>query len=553
MTHPLFDKHIDILRQAVAAAETRTPWSPYPDNPAGGYEVAIAAGREALDAYRDASFYLDQPGVIGRVGDERSPFGLPLNISYPQCAADALILAARNAMSGWVDAGPDVRTGVCLEILERLHSHGAEIAYAVMHTSGQAFAFAYQHSVASALDRGLESVASAYREMKQVPGRTEREKPQGKLAAIRMENTYKIAPRGVALAVSNPLDPTWPTWPGLFASLATANPVIVLAHPASVLPLAMTVAIARQVIKESGFDPNLVSLLVDDTGQSSATMVSLRPEIRILDYSGDSKTANWLEENAHQAAVFTFKTGANCVVVDSTDNYQGMLRNLTFSICLGAGQLAATPRLILVSREGVRTADGIVSAEQFGRDLVFAIGKLMESPAKAVEVLGAIHSPTMLDEIEALREQGDVMRDTSRVEHPHWPAALIASPLLLKLSIVEEEAKLFGIYGPIAFVADLATTTEALSVAERVMRQNGALNFSIYTTSAPIQSLAEDIASRVVVALNINLTGNLLISHTEAFADFYATGENAAASCCMVDVAYVARRFFVVQTRRQLG
>jgi hypothetical protein len=422
-----------------------------------------------------------------------------------------------------------------------------------MHTSGQAFAFAYQHSLTGALDRGLESVASAYREMKQVPGRTERNKSQGKQAAVKLENTYKIVPRGVALAVSNPVDPIWPTWPGLFASLATANPVIVLAHSASVLPLAMTVAIARQVIKESGFDANLVSLLVDDTGQSSATMVSLRPEIRIVDYSGNTETANWLEENAHQAAVFTLKTGANCVVVDSTDNYQGMLRNLTFSICLGAGQLAATPRLILVSREGVRTDDGNICADQFGLDLAFAIGKLMESPARAVEVLGAIHSPTMLDEIEVLRDQGDVLRATSRIEHPHWPAALIASPLLLKLSAVSEEASLFGISGPIAFVAELATTTEALSGAERVMRQNGALNFSIYTISAPIQSLAEDIASRVGVALNINLTGNLLISQTEAFADFYATGENPAASCSLVDVAYVARRFFVVQTRRQLS
>jgi len=62
MTHRLFDKHIDTLRQAVAAAETRTPWSPYPDSPAGGIEAAVAAGREALDAYRDASFISTNPG-----------------------------------------------------------------------------------------------------------------------------------------------------------------------------------------------------------------------------------------------------------------------------------------------------------------------------------------------------------------------------------------------------------------------------------------------------------------------------------------------------------
>ncbi len=553
MTHPLFDKHIDTLRQAVAAAETRTCWSPYPDSPAGRGESAVEAGRKAFDAYRDASFYLDQPGVIGRVGAEQSPFGLPLNISYPQCSADALILAARNGMSAWVGAGPDARTGVCLEILDRLHGYGVEIAHAVMHTTGQPFAFAYQYSLAAALDRGLEAVASAYREMKQVPARTLQEKPQGRQSVLKVEKNYTIAPRGIALAISNPVDPTWGTWPGFFASLATGNPVILHAHSASVLPLAMTVAIARQVIKEAGFDPNLVSLLVDDAGQSSATMVALRPEIRIIDYSGDVSTASWLEENAHHAAVFTLKTGTNCVVVDSTDQYQGMLRNLTFSLSLGSGQLAGTPRLILVSREGIKTSDGSLSAEQFGRDLAFAVSKLMESPARAVEVLGAIGSIEVLDGIESLRDQGEILRDSVRIEHPHWPAALVASPLLLKLDDIGEGKLFDGVRGPVAFIVELATTAEALSSAERVMREMGAFNFSVYTSSAPIQELAEDIAARVGVALNINLTGNLLISQTEAFSDFYATGENPAATCSLVDAAFVARRFFVVQMRRQIG
>ena len=189
-THPLFDKHITILRQAVAAAETRLSWSPYPETPAARSEAAQEAGREAFEAYRDASFYLDQPGVIGRVGAELSPYGLPLNISYPQCSADALIMAAKNGMPAWGDAGADVRTGVCLEILDRLHAHGVEIAHAVMHTTGQPFALAYQHSLAGALVRGLEAVASAYREMKQVPDRTLWEKPQGKRPVLKIEKTY---------------------------------------------------------------------------------------------------------------------------------------------------------------------------------------------------------------------------------------------------------------------------------------------------------------------------------------------------------------------------
>ena len=557
-TYPLFDKHITTLRKAVAAAESRISWSPFPETPALRGEPALEAGREAFDAYRDASFYLDQPGVIGRVGSEQSPYGLPLNISYPQCGADALIMAAKNGMSAWVNAGPDVRTGVCLEMLDRLHTHGIELAHAVMHTTGQPFVFAYQNSLAGALNRGLEAVAAAYREMKQVPDRAIWEKPQGKHPSLKVEKHYTIAPRGIALVIGSSCEPTGAGWPGMFASLATGNPVIVHAHSAAVLPLAITVAVARQVFKEAGFDPNLVSLLVDDAGSSSATVVGLRSEIRIIDCAGEADTANWLEEHAHHAAIFSLKAGANCVVVDSVADYKGMLRNLTFSLCLNSGQLAAAPRLILVSREGVRTAKGMVSAAEFGRDLGFAIGKLMENAARAVDILGAIQSPALLDEIEALRdaadgEEGSLLRDTFRLQHPQWPAALVATPLLLKQAITDDNRFLDGVRGPVAFVAETATAAEALSSAERIMRDKGALNFSVYTDSLPLQQLAEDIAARVGVALSFNLTGNLLVSQTEAFSDFYATGENPSATCSLVDAAFVARRFFVGQTRRQVS
>ena len=48
--------------------------------------------------------------------------------------------------------------------------------------------------------------------------------------------------------------------PGLFASLATGNAVIVKPHPGAILPLAITVRIAREVLAEAGFDPNVVTL-----------------------------------------------------------------------------------------------------------------------------------------------------------------------------------------------------------------------------------------------------------------------------------------------------
>ena len=44
--------------------------------------------------------------------------------------------------------------------------------------------------------------------------------------------------------------PTWNAYPGIFASLATGNPVVVKPHPQAVLPLAITVEVAREVLAE---------------------------------------------------------------------------------------------------------------------------------------------------------------------------------------------------------------------------------------------------------------------------------------------------------------
>ena len=74
---------------------------------------------------------------------------------------DALLAAAPPACEAWRDAGPDGRTGVCLEILDRLHGRIFELANAVQHTSGQAFVMAFQAGGAHALDRALEAIAYA--------------------------------------------------------------------------------------------------------------------------------------------------------------------------------------------------------------------------------------------------------------------------------------------------------------------------------------------------------------------------------------------------------
>ena len=549
MSNSLFDQHLPLFRQALAAVENRVYWTPFPENPAALGEEKLAEGKAAFDAYRDASFYLDQPGVVGRNGGEVSPYGFPLNVSYPVCNPDALILAARGAMWPWVKAGPETRIGVCLEILLRLQAHGVEMAYAAMHTTGQSFPFAYQYSVAQALDRGLEALACSYREMKQVPFRASWTRPE-KSGPVTMDKVFTPVPRGVGLVIACSTSPTWSSFPGIFANLATGNPVIIKPHPEAILPLALTVAVARNILKEAGFDPNLISLLVDDETGAVARIAALKPEIHLIDYTGGMSQGRWLEENAHQAVVFAQRSSCNCVVVDSTNDYKGLLRNLVLSLSLYAGQLGAAPRLILVSREGVRTPEGIVSAEDFGRDLALAISLLLEDRERAAELLGCLHAERLLEGMEDARNKGEVLRDAALLEHPHWPTARLYSPLLVKVDVRDERVFDREIFGPICFLAETATTAEALAVAERIMETHGALALGVHSANPHVQEMAAEVSLREGVPLHLNLTGSVVMNLSAAYADFYGTGTNPAANCSFTDSAFVSRRFFLIQTQQ---
>ncbi|MFA7271038.1 MAG: phenylacetic acid degradation protein PaaN [Sterolibacterium sp.] len=552
MPHLLFEKHKALLAQALVAIRKRGGWSPYAEDIKAYGEKALEEGRDAFEAYRDAQFYLDQPGVIERSGAENSPYGLSLNISYPKCHPDALIGAAKSAMPAWIKAGPDTRAGVCIEMLARLNSHSMEMAHAVMHTTGQGLEMAFQTAGPQSQERGLEAVTCAYREMKMVPETALWEKPQADRPPLRLEKVYTIAPRGIALVISCSTFPTWNSYPGIFASLVTGNPVIVKPHPNVILPLALSVAVARHTLKEAGFDPNLISLLVDDPEMPIAREVATHPEIRSIDYTGGPVFGEWLEENARQAVVFTEKAGVNCVIVDSTDDYPGMLKNLAQALSQYSGQTCTTPQAIFVSREGVKTPAETIPIGQFELDMSRALNVSLTDTDRALELLGAIQSPATLARIEASRELGEVLLESTALHHPQYPEARIQTPLLLKVDVTDTPAYAEERFGPISFVVETASTLEGLSAAERVMRENGAMTFLVHSTAPPIWRLAEEISLRVGVALSFNLTDGIHINQSSGFSDYHGTGANPAANACLIDTAFVASRFFVVQSRRQI-
>ncbi|WP_186147953.1 phenylacetic acid degradation protein PaaN [Burkholderia gladioli] len=552
MTHPLFSKHEATLQQALSAIETRAYWSPFAEMPSPKVygESAAADGEARFRAQLDKPFELDQPASGGKLGAETSPFGFPLGIRYPQASPDELIAAAAAAQAGWRAAGPSAWIGVSLEILARLNRASFEIANAVMHTTGQAFMMAFQAGGPHAQDRALEAVAYAWDALRRIPAEAHWEKPQGKNPPLAMHKRYTIVPRGTGLVLGCCTFPTWNGYPGLFADLATGNTVIVKPHPGAILPLAITVRIAREVLREAGFDPNIVTLLATDPDDGALVQsLAVRPEIRLIDFTGSTRNGDWLERHAHQAQVYTEKAGVNQIVIDSTDDLKAAARNIAFSLALYSGQMCTAPQNIYVPRDGIQTPEGRVGFDEVAQAIAGAVQKLCADPARAVELLGAIQNDGVTARIDEARGLGKILVDSQTLEHPAYPQARVRTPLLIQLDASERGSYTREWFGPIAFVIATDSTAQSLDLAGGIAAECGALTLSVYSTDEKIIDGAYQAAIRGGVALSINLTGGVFVNQSAAFSDFHGTGANPAANAALADTAFVANRFRVVQSR----
>ncbi|MGX9935809.1 phenylacetic acid degradation protein PaaN [Advenella kashmirensis] len=549
MSINFFDCHRAMLDRARQAIAERGYWSPFCETPsASAYgETAAANGKAAFEAHLNRVFELDQAGTIGLLGNEISPYGPALGIRYPKVDIDQLIRGMNTAGLKWKKAGPQIWTGVALEIVKRLNERCFEMAHAVMHTTGQPFMMAFQAGGPHAQDRAVEAIAYAWEETRRVPAQALWEKPQGKHDPLRMQKSYRITPRGIGLVIGCCTFPTWNSYPGLFANLATGNTAIVKPHPHAILPLAITVQIARTVIAEAGYDPNVVTLVAHEAGDDLAAELSLRPEVKLIDFTGSAANGNWLESNATQAQVFTEKSGVNQIIIDSTDDFKGMVNNIAVSLALYSGQMCTTPQNIFIPREGIESAEGHVSFDDVVAAIVKAVAKVTSDPAKAVELLGAIQNDAIINRMAAAREIGQVLLDSKALEHPQFPAAKVLTPLLVKAPDNKPVTEEF--FGPISFVIATADTAESIALARKSVQEQGALSLSAYTCRADVKEALCEAAADACVALSLNMTGSVLVNQSAAFSDYHGTGANPAANAALTDSAFVSGRFRVAQTR----
>jgi phenylacetic acid degradation protein paaN len=550
-------RHRPTLDAALTAIGTREFFTHFPEQAKAYPAEAAAEGKSWFDAALGTAFPLEQPGTDGQVGAERSPYGFELNVTYPHADLDTLLPAMAAAIPAWRDAGAETRALVCIEILTQLNERSFQIAHAAMHTSGQAFGMAFQAAGPHAQDRGLEAVVYGYQAQADHVASAVWEKPQGSRGSIRLAKKWRTVPRGIALVIGCNTFPTWNGYPGLFASLVTGNAVVVKPHPGAVLPLALTVGVAREVLAEYGFDPNLVALVtetvdIDGAAEGVAKTLALRPEVKIVDFTGSTEFGDWLERNAVQAQVYTEKAGINTIVVDSfqAEEYPAALGHLAFSLSLYTAQMCTSPQNILVPRTGITVGGEAKSFDDFAADLAGAVDALLGDPAKASAVLGAVVNPFITERLVKAEGVGKTILASRVVEHPEYPEATVRSPLIAAIDAEDAEVYTHEWFGPISFLIATDSTEHSVELYRSTVVDHGALTAAVYSTDESVIDAAEEATWEAGANLSINLTGAVYMNQSAGFSDYHGTGLNPAANSAYTDPAFVASRFRRVQSRR---
>ncbi|QFU77316.1 phenylacetic acid degradation protein PaaN [Halioglobus maricola] len=549
----LYQQHLGTLDKAIDACAKRYSWTAYPESPSSKIWGAgpPVAGRENFEAMLGRDYPLEQPGEIGRTGAEVSPYtGQALGISYPRTDVDALYEAITVGIPAWRDTTAETRIGVCLEILDRCAGQLFENAHATMHTSGQSYIMAFAGSGANALDRGLEALAYAAKAMGDVPATAHWERQFGKAGAARLSKKYRIMPRGVGVVICCATFPLWNGYPAMCASLATGNPVVLKPHPAAILPVALLTTVARQVLVEQGFDPNLVSM-VADTREEPATMALLEhPMTAIVDFTGSPGFGKWIERNCTDKLVYTETAGCNSVVIESCENLEQVAGAIAHSLCQASAQMCTSVQNIHVPAQGIAVGDGHATFEEVAQALVAAVDAQLQNP----QVLcGTLVDEAILGTISQYRglaaEHGRLLRDSGPLDYPDFPAARTASPLMLEVTEAARDIYRDEIFGPVSFVIKGRDAAACLADATTNARECGAITSHVYSLDEAFLDKAEVAYNEAGASVACNLVG-MPINFAAAYSDYHVTGLNPAGNACLADLAFVASRFRIVQSKR---
>jgi phenylacetic acid degradation protein paaN len=548
----LFKKHNEILTKALEEIKNRGYYSPYFEMPSsrvygeGIKDVANASFKAQLNKRYEINGLESEKYI----GNETSPYGFDLGITYPSIKADKLVIAANKAMNQWKKLSLDERTGICLEILDRINKRSFEMANAVMHTTGQPYMMSFQAGGPHAQDRGLEALTYTYKQLADIPTEARFEKPMGKdKPPIVINKKIKVAPKGISLIITCSTFPTWNSYSGLFASLVAGNSVIYKPHRNGILPIALTVEIAREVLEENGVDANLVSMIVSDDRTETQGLVKDK-NVKIIDFTGSTSFGDWLEDNAPQANVYTEKAGVNCLIIDNFDDLKGMTRNMSMALSLYSSQMCTAPQNIFIPKDGITSNGEKKTFDEIAQMIAGSVEKLLSVEERATEILGAIQNPDICKRVDEASKIGEVILESKTITHPIFKDATIKTPVIIKVSAKDKDLYHNEHFGPVILLIETESREDTLNVWQETIALHGAITAGVYSSDEDYLEKVEDIAIDEKVNLSINLTGHVLMNHSAAFSDFHATGDNKAANCALANDHFVAGRYSVVTIKR---
>ena len=546
--------HEATLTAAIKANAERTFHAHWPEAPSGKI-YGETANDDALARFQSQlNSRFDRLGDSDTwIGEEFSPYGFSLGVTYPAADVETLVSRASAAQTSWQSLAPSDRAAILVEALERGAKSFFEIGYATQHTTGQGFVMAFQASGPHAFDRALESTALGLAAQSSFTPGVMWTKPMGKIS-VSIEKSYRIVPRGINLVIGCSTFPVWNTVPGMFAGLVTGNSVIVKPHSGAVYPIAIVIAALRDVLAELGMNPDIIQMAVDTDAKPLTLDLVQHPSVGIIDYTGGPGFGTIVENIAAEQhkVVFTEKAGVNCVILDSTDDLDKAIDNLAFSLTLYSGQMCTAPQNIFIAKDGMLVGGEHVPVDAVAAKLREKIDALVFNEKAGPGTLGAVQNPITAARVSEATALGfEIVRNSETVAQPGFDGSRSMSPLVLRTDTAHADVYTKEWFGPISFIVVTDSFEDSLNEVVSSIHQHGALSSLVYTTSNDRMQLAEDAIVTAGAPVAFNFNSFVWVNQSAAFSDFHGTGCTPAGNATFADWQFVTNRYNVVGVRKQ--
>jgi phenylacetic acid degradation protein paaN len=338
----------------------------------------------------------------------------------------------------------------------------------------------------------------------------------------------------------------------MFAGLITGNPVIVKPHPGSVYPIAIVIGELQKVLSENGINPCVIQLAADSQTHLITKELAEHGDVALIDYTGGSAFGGYIEGLAGKTT-FTEKAGVNSVIIESCNNLDEVISNLSFAVSLYSGQMCTAPQNFFIPKTGIKTNDGVVGFDDFVEKFKNAVSGLATHPKMAAGTFGAIQNPATLERAMAAKNLSKAVLESGQIANEEYPNARTCSPTILELkgdanNVYEQE-----LFGPIVLIIACDSATDAIEKAQHLCKKHGAITCAAYTTDDAVKADIVAAMESVFCPVSFNLTGFIWVNQHAAFSDFHVSGGNPAGNASFTNSEFITKRFVWLGNREVVG